>query len=150
MESMDEINLTQLTDYLGYQLRQAQTASFRELSAPFRELNITPGEFSLMTIFKLNPGIRQTDLLRIYQLDKSTMSVAVKRLVGRGLVCQDQKPDDRRFHALSLTLRGRKLLAAATELVDAQERLMEKALAGIDRDLVMEALRRIVDELRQD
>lgn len=149
-ERADAIDLTQLTDYLGYQLRQAQTASFRDLSAPFRDLDVTPGEFSLMTIVKLNPGIRQTDLLHIYKLDKSTMSVAVKRLVGRGLVIQDQLPDDRRFHGLSLTGAGGDVLAAATALVEAQERRMEDALGDIDRDLMMEALRRIVGALRRD
>lgn len=149
-KSTDEIDLTQLTEYLGYQLRQAQTASFRDLSAPFRDLDVTPGEFSLMTIVKLNPGIRQTDLLRIYKLDKSTMSVAVKRLVGRNLVAQDQLPGDRRFHGLSLTDAGREVLGAATALVEAQERRMEEALGDIDREVMMEALRRIVGVLRQD
>ena len=146
----DGIDLTQLTDYLGYQLRQAQTASFRDLSAPFRDLDVTPGEFSLMTIVKLNPDIRQTDLLRIYKLDKSTMSVAVKRLVERGFVTQDQLPDDRRFHGLSLTAAGREVLDAATTLVEAQERRMEDALGDIDRDVFMEALGRIVGVLRRD
>lgn len=149
-EREDDIDLTQLTDYLGYQLRQAQTASFRDLSVPFRDLDVTPGEFSLMTIFKLNPGIRQTDLLRIYKLDKSTMSVAVKRLVRRGLVAQAQLPDDRRFHGLSLTAPGREVLDAATALVETQEQRMEEALGDIDRDMMMEALRRIVAALRQD
>lgn len=149
-EHGNDIDLTQLTDYLGYQLRQAQTASFRDLSAPFRELDVTPGEFSLMTIVKLNPDIRQTDLLRIYKLDKSTMSVAVKRLVGRGFVTQNQLPDDRRFHGLSLTGAGREVLDAATALVDVQERRMEEALDGIDQEVVMEALRRIVGALRRD
>ena len=149
-EREDDIDLAQLTDYLGYQLRQAQTASFRDLSEPFRELDVTPGEFSLMTIVKLNSDIRQTDLLRIYRLDKSTMSVAVKRLVGRGLVTQDQLPGDRRFRGLSLTVAGREVLAAATALVEAQERRMEDALGDIDRDVMMEALRRIVGVLRRD
>lgn len=149
-EREDGFDLTQLTDYLGYQLRQAQTASFRDLSVPLRDLEVTPGEFSLMTIVKLNPGIRQTDLLGIYKLDKSTMSVAVKRLVGRGLVAQDPLPDDRRFHGLSLTGAGREVLGAATALVEAQERRMEEALGDIDREVMMEALRRIVGVLRRD
>lgn len=145
-----DIELTQLTDYLGYQLRQAQTASFRDLSGPFRTLDVTPGEFSLMTIVKLNPDIRQTDLLRIYKLDKSTMSIAVKRLVERGFVTQAQLPDDRRYHGLSLTPAGREVLASATALVDGQERRMKEALGDIDSEIVMEALRRIVGALRRD
>jgi DNA-binding MarR family transcriptional regulator len=74
----------------------------------------------------------------------------VKRLVGRGLVTQDQLPGDRRFHGLSLTEAGREVLAAATALVEAQERRMEDALGDIDREAMMEALRRIVGVLRRD
>ena len=144
------IDLTQLMDYLGYQLRQAQASSFRDLSTPLHDLDVTPGEFSLMTIVKLNTGIRQTDLLRIYRLDKSTMSIAVKRLVRRGLVTRDQLPGDRRFHGLAVTAAGREVLAAATALVEMQEPRMEEALGDIDRDVVMGATRCIVNALIQD
>ena len=80
------VDLSGLTGLLGYQIRQAQTASFRDLQEPLRELGITPGEFSLLTIVRDNPQIRQKDLVDVYGLDKSTLSVAVKRLVNRGLV----------------------------------------------------------------
>jgi DNA-binding MarR family transcriptional regulator len=145
-----EIDFAQLSGLLGYQLRQAQTASFRDLAARFRDLNVTPGEFSLMTIVRDNPQIRQIDLIQIYRLDKSTMSVAVSRLVRRGLVAQQKLPDDRRFHGLSLTSAGEGLLETVTAIVDDQERRMAEALGEEDWETAMEALRRIVAALKPD
>lgn len=144
------VDFAQLTGYLGYQLRQAQTASFRDLAEPFAALKLTPGEFSLLTLVDANPDIRQTDLVRVYGLDKSTLSVAVNRLIQRGLVDRRQLPEDRRFHGLSLTGEGRGLLRTATALVEDQEDRMAAALSPEDRETVMEALGRIVGALRRD
>jgi DNA-binding MarR family transcriptional regulator len=145
-----EIEFARLSELLGYQLRQAQTASFRDLAGPLRDLNVTPGEFSLMTIVQANPQIRQTDLVQIYRLDKSTMSVAVSRLVRRGLLIQQKSPEDRRFHGLRLTQAGEEVLETVTEIVQDQERRMAAAVGDADWHTTMEALRRIVAALKPD
>ena len=146
----EDIDFAQLSGLLGYQLRQAQTASFRDLAGPLRGLNVTPGEFSLMTIVRDNPQIRQIDLIQIYKLDKSTMSVAVSRLVRRGLVVQRKLPEDRRFHGLSLTTAGEEVLKTVTAIVQDQERRMAAALGDQDWQTAMGALRRIVAALKPD
>ncbi len=143
-----EIELAGLSDYFGYQLRQAQTASFRDLALPFRKLGISPGEFSLLTIVQANPEIRQTDLIRIYRLDKSTMSVAVNRLVERGLISRKKLPKDRRFHGLTLTRAGRQLLTTATGVVEEQEKRMASALSSDEWEIAISALRRIAVHLK--
>ncbi|MEC7489549.1 MAG: MarR family transcriptional regulator [Pseudomonadota bacterium] len=143
-----EIELAGLSDYFGYQLRQAQTASFRDLASPFRKLGISPGEFSLLTIVQANPEIRQTDLIRIYRLDKSTMSVAVNRLVERGLISRKKLPKDRRFHGLTLTRAGRQLLTTATGVVEEQEKRMASALSSDEWEIAISALRRIAVHLK--
>ena len=145
-----EIDFTRLSGLLGYQLRQAQTASFRDLAGPLRDLNVTPGEFSLMTIVKANPQIRQIDLVQLYRLDKSTMSVAVGRLVRRGLLIQQKLPDDRRFHGLRLTPAGEEALETVTGIVQEQERRMAAVVGEDDWHTTMEALRRIVAALKPD
>ena len=145
-----KVDLTGLTHLLGYQIRQAQTASFRDLQEPFRNLGITPGEFSLLTIVRDNPQIRQTDLVHVYGLDKSTLSVAAKRLVDRGFVDPRKLPDDRRFHGLSLTRDGEDVLRTVTAIIDDQERRMEEVLSPGERDLLMTALRRIAGTLAPD
>ncbi len=144
------IDLGGLTGLLGYQIRQAQTASFRDLQKRFRELGITPGEFSLLTILRDNPQIRQTDLVDIYGLNKSTLSVAVKRLVDRALVDPCKLVEDRRFHGLSLTPNGELLLVTATKIIDDQEKRMAHVLSPREKEIVIRALRHIAGALTRD
>lgn len=142
------VDLTDLTGFLGYQLRQAQAASFRDLSGPLKELGITPGEFSLLTIINANPGLRQNVLVQVYGLDKSTLSVSVAALVRRGLIEQRRDREDRRRHSLQLTEEGEEALAAATRIVEDQERRILAAVGKEQRDDLMDSLRRIVAALQ--
>ena len=142
------ISFAGLTDLLGYQIRQAQTASFRDLAGPFRKLGITPGEFSLLTIIDANMDIRQLDLVRFYGLDKSTLSVAVNRLSDRGMIRRRRLPQDRRNQGLSLTDAGQDLLQTATRLVNDQEDRMKMVISPQELDVLMGALRRIAATLR--
>lgn len=132
-----------LPDYLGYQLRQAQSAMFRDFGRITAELGVTPGEFSLLTIIEANPGINSVRLSKIYQLDKSTISLSVKRMLKRGLVRRAQDASDRRFSGLWLTQAGRQLLARATKRVEEQEEIMNAALAPGERERLLDMLRRI-------
>jgi DNA-binding MarR family transcriptional regulator len=144
------VDLTGLTELLGYQIRQAQTASFRDLQEPFRKVGITPGEFSLLTIVRDNPQVRQTDLVDVYGLDKSTLSIAVKRLVDRGFVEPKKIPSDRRFHGLSMTADGMSVLGTVTKIIADQEKRMEQVLSAEEREVLMTALRRIAVALAPD
>ena len=134
------VDLNGLTELLGYQIRQAQTASFRDLQEPFRTMGITPGEFSLLTIVRDNPEVRQTDLVDVYGLDKSTLSIAVKRLVDRGLVEPKKLPSDRRFHGLSMTAEGISVLVTVTKIIADQEKRMDQVLSAEEKKILMTAL----------
>ena len=83
----------------------------------------------------------------MYGLDKSTLSVAVKRLVNRGLVAPRKLRDDRGFHGLSLTTDGETVLTAVTAVIADQERRMEAALSSRREKILMTALRRIAGTL---
>ena len=142
-----DVDIGRLAGYLGYQIRQAQTASFRDLAAPLKSLGLTPGEFSLLTIVRANPGLRQADLVQVYGLDKSTLSVAVARLAKRELIRQRRDESDRRRQAFDLTPEGGRVLDKATDIVEDQERRMADALAPGEAERLMDALRRIVAAL---
>ena len=62
----DAVKLAALPSYLGYQIRQAQTAVFRDIEAKMKSIGVTPGEFGLLTIVGANPGINQKTLTKLY------------------------------------------------------------------------------------
>ncbi len=142
-EASRTINFGTLPSYLGYQIRQAQAAVFRDLVASITDLDVTPGEFGLLTMLDENPGISQVDLAAVYKLDKSTLSLAVGRLVKRGLVRRVRSRDDERYYALWLQQPGRGLLQRVRARVEAQERAMDVVLRRGERKLLLDMLQRV-------
>jgi len=140
---LSEVDFGRLPGYIGYQLRQAQSAVFRDLSRTLRETGVTPGEFSLLTMLRVNPGINSITLTRIYQLDKATLSLSIKRMAKRGLISSTPHANDRRYYALELTGEGRVLLQKVTRRIERQERTMDAALKPGERGRLLDLLQRI-------
>lgn len=142
-QELAEVDFGRLPGYIGYQLRQAQAAVFRDLSRTLRETGVTPGEFSLLTMLKGNPGINSITLTRIYQLDKATLSLSINGLAKRGLLSSSRHANDRRYYALELTAEGRALLQSVTRRIERQERTMDAALKRGERECLLDLLNRI-------
>lgn len=137
------VDFGKLPGYLGYQLRQAQSAVFRDLSRTLRDTGVTPGEFSLLALLKANPGINSITLSRVYQLDKATLSLSISRLVKRGLLSSTRHANDRRYYALELTSAGAALLRVVTRHIERQEKSMDAVLGQGEREHLLDLLRRI-------
>lgn len=142
-QTLPGIDFGRLPGYIGYQVRQAQSAVFRDLSRMLRETGVTPGEFSLLTLLRANPGINSITLTRIYQLDKATLSLSIKGLVARGLISSTRHANDRRYYALELTPTGRGLLQGVTRRIERQERTMDAVLKPGERERLLDLLQRI-------
>jgi DNA-binding MarR family transcriptional regulator len=132
-----------LLGYLGYQIRQAQAAIFRDLTAATADIDLTPGEYGLLSMIDANPGISQIDLAAIHRLDKSTLSLAVTRLAKRGLIRRAHCPDDDRANRLFLRQAGIHVLGRMREHIEAQEQAMDTVLRPGERALILDALQRI-------
>lgn len=142
------IDYADLPTYLGYQLRQAQSAVFRDFASIIAKTGVTPGEFSLLTLLANNPDISQVTLAAAYGLNKSTLSLAIKTLADRGLVERSRSSIDKRFFSISLTEEGRRKLEEVTRHVGAQERKMDSVLAPGERLQLLDMLTRITRVLK--
>ena len=139
----EPIQLAQLPTYLGYQIRQAQIAVFRDLSSSMKDIKLSPGEFSLLTLVNHNSGVSQIALANVYDLDKSTLSHAVKGMVKRGLIIKRRSKDDRRYYGLKLSHSGRVLLDKVTNIVENQEKTMDSILSPREKEQLLGNLIRI-------
>ena len=143
MDAQKPVNFGRLPEYLGYQVRQAQAAVFRDFARLMKDVGVTPGEFSLLTMLDANPGINQITLARVYQLDKSTLSYAINGLKKRRLIRRMRDRADKRYYTLWLTDVGREVLTRATERVEEQEREMDAVLRPGERVQLLDQLKRI-------
>jgi len=112
--------------------QRAARALARRFDEALRPLDLTNGQFSLL--MSLNrpkpPGMRPVaDLLA---MDRTTLTAALKPLERRGLIEVKPDPDDGRGRLLSLTRKGRRLLAESAPIWRRCHRQIEKQLPSPD------------------
>ena len=143
-----DIDLNLLPELVGYQLRLAQIAIFRDFSSTLGELDMTPGLFGVLVIIDANSGLTQNALAKATHLDRSTVVTVIDKLEQRGLVERRAAVPDRRAYALVLTAAGSKLLKRLKALVLEHEKRLCKNFSIEERDQLVRLLQRIFPELR--
>ncbi len=139
----NELNYGVLPELLGYHIRLAQVATFRDFELNLKSLELTPTLFGSLVLIEANPGMKQTDLAHAVQLDRSTVVSVVDRLEGRGLVERKRASDDRRSNALFVTASGKKLIKKAIPLVVEHEQKLFEFLDERSRSQFTSVLQRI-------
>lgn len=138
----DELDHGVLPGLLGYQLRLAQLAVFRDFERAAGGLGVSPGRFGLLALVEANPGASQSRLAHAVGLDRSTMVAVLDRLEDRRLVERRAGPD-RRTNGLWLTRAGRALLAKLKRRVTEHEARIAKRLTPRERETLRELLVRL-------
>ena len=129
-----------LPELLGYRLRLAQQALFRDFAASVGALS--PGRVGILLLIEANPGVTQSRLARAVSLERSTMVGVLHALEGRGLV-ERRRGEDRRTNGLWLTAAGRKLLATLKRRIQAHERRIAARLTPEERALLIGLLSKL-------
>lgn len=142
-EARTLIDVGILPQLLGYNLRRAQIALWRDFTRTVGEGEVRPGLFSLMMLVEANPGIAQVDLANQLDIDKATIVSLVDRLEGQGWVRRQRSNEDRRRQGIFLTEPGRLgLRQLRKEMLEHEERFTRLFTPAELRRLI-EMLRRI-------
>lgn len=136
-----------LTELVGYALRRAQVAVFRDFGRAMADLPVplSSGEFGILVLVERNPALSQTALARAIGVDRSTLVPILDRLERNGLVARRPAPRDRRRHALALGRRGARLMAG---YVAAARKHDKRVLRGLSPREAAQLLR-LLDRLRE-
>ena len=137
------ISLGMLTGLLGYHLRRAQIAVFQHFTETMGAVEITPGQFGMLSVINTNRGLSQTQLGHALGIDRSTIVAMIDRLEQRNLVIRAASPTDRRSHALHLSEQGAALLRQLEDMVRAHERHIAKDMNAEDQAQLIRLLDRI-------
>jgi DNA-binding MarR family transcriptional regulator len=143
MQARHPVALTDRPGFLIRRLHQIHLALFAEECAAF---DITPVQFSIMTVVAAQPGLDQTALAQEVGVDRATLANVLARLEGRGLVRRASGRTDRRIKCVSLSASGGRILVAMDEAVSRAHLRTIEALPPIGRAAFMTALRLLVDE----
>lgn len=130
---------------VGYLLIQAAGVFRQRMARALAPLEVTPPQFSVMTMIRAYPGISNADLARLALLTPQTLSVIVANLLRDGAVVRSPHPVHGRVLQLELTMEGHTLLAECRRRVKALERALENGLsaeqAALLRHWLVEAAR---------
>lgn len=147
-EPGSDIDFGHLPDLIGYQLRLAQIAIFKDFAATLGELDITPGLFGVLTIVEANPGLKQTELAKAAHLDRSTVVSVIDNLERRALVERRAAASDRRSNSLHLTADGKILLKKIKRMVAEHEQRIKSNLSDTEQATLIRLMRKILPEHR--
>ncbi len=141
------VNFGPLANWIGFNLRMAQEATFEAFSRRSLEIGESPGRFATLTLIARNPGISQTELSHASGRDKSSVTPVVEDLVRRGLVERKRVNSDRRAYRLNLTAAGRKTLVDLTRCARRHERSLDAIIGRGERKRFLATLKKIAAQI---
>ena len=129
-----------LPGLLGYRLRVAQQAVFRDFATSVGE--VSPGRVGILFLVEANPGVTQSRLARAVHLDRSTMVGVIDALEARALI-ERRRGEDRRTNGLWLTRGGRSLVERLKRRIEAHERRIANRLTAPERTQLIGLLEKL-------
>jgi len=142
------VALGMLPGLIGYQLRMAQIALFRDFAGGPGEHDVTPGLFGVLVVIEANPDLKQSELARATHLDRSTVVTIIDNLERRGLVERRASAHDRRSNAIRLTSAGTTLLRTLKRKVEQHEKRLVQNFSEGERAQFLALLQKVFPEHR--
>ena len=140
-EQTDMARLEARPGFLIRRLHQIHVALFAEECGAF---NITPVQYSIMSVAHMRPGLDQSELTQEVGVDRATLANVLARLEKRGLVRRDRTVHDRRLKQVHLTPDGVTVIVNMTEPARRAHARTIAALTGAERAAFLYGLTRLV------
>jgi DNA-binding MarR family transcriptional regulator len=137
------LDLDILPELLGYNIRRAQIALWRDFLRTVAEGEIRPGMFSAIVLVRANPGISQIELAKELGIDKASMVGLIDRLEDAGWIQRKRSREDRRRHGLTVTTSGQSMYRELKREMIEHERKFVERFSGSERKQLVALLQRL-------
>jgi DNA-binding MarR family transcriptional regulator len=129
-----------LSGLLGYRLRLAQQAVFRDFARSIPEAS--PGRVGILLLIDANAGVTQSRLAHAVGIDRSTLVGVLHSLQALDLV-ERRRGEDRRTNGLWLTRAGRLLVSSLKQRIGVHERRVAARLSPSERAQLLTLLEKL-------
>ena len=146
----ERIDLGHLPDLIGYSIRRAQIAVFRDFQQSFEKFRIRPIQYGVLTVIGANPGLKQSQVCAALGIKRANFVPLLNELERRKLA-KRRSAKDQRANALYLTSQGKQLMQELRRINKAHERKVAADLSGKERlDLIrlLNCIRKALDSRR--
>ncbi len=137
------LSLGRLPELLGFHLRMAHIAVYRDFMLAMSELDLTQKQAATIQLIAANTGVSQVDLANTLGTDRATMMAVVDRLEERGIVTRRRSRADRRRQELLLTKEGQVVLRRLRKIQEDHEKHFTARFSKQELDALFDALDRI-------
>ena len=139
------LDLDCLPTLLGFNIRRAQIALWRDFNRNVAEGYVRPGVFSALLLARANPGIAQIEIANQLGIDKASVVSLVDRMEDAGWVTRRRSTEDRRRQGIFLTAAGVKACRSLKkEMIDHEQKFVGRYTDQELRTLIA-LLRRLHD-----
>jgi DNA-binding MarR family transcriptional regulator len=138
-----KLDLDGLPDLLGFHLRLAHVAMYRDFATALAELDLTQKQCATLQLIGANPAVSQVDLAATLGTDRATMMAMIDRLEQRDFVVRRRSVADRRRQELNLTAEGEAMLERARRAIAEHERHFTSRFTKDELKALVNALSRI-------
>lgn len=133
-----ELEIVESMDKLGELMQRFQTEL---LTGELKEYTLR--QLYYIELIDKNEGISVSEISRILDLKKSTVSIAVNQLIEQDIVSKIQSNNDKRFYFLKLTSKGKEIMKMHKQV---HQNTIKKILTILDQNEV-ENFIKIVDKI---
>jgi DNA-binding MarR family transcriptional regulator len=142
----EQLDLNGLPGLLGFQVRRAQIAMYRDFNATLKPVDLTQKQYAVLALLRANPGASQIAIAGTLGMDRATMMAIVDRLQDRHLLVRERSKTDRRRQELYLTEEGLAQFEDANRLIAKHEGRFLKRFSPQEVRQLMGMLRRIHED----
>jgi DNA-binding MarR family transcriptional regulator len=131
VEEIPETHGHPMAGHLGFLLRRVQLAVFSDFQARTASFNLTPTEYSILSVIDARPGMQQTRLAELVGVKAANCVALITGLEKRRLLDRrdvSKKLVHGRALALRLTPDGKKLLKQINRRVDEHQMYLVQLL----------------------
>lgn len=134
---IDDATLRQL---VGYNLKRLFNLVKSDLAQTLQPFGLRMLTYTALVLIRDNPGLKQSDLARAMDVERSNMVAILDELENLGLIRRDRVPQDRRSYALLVTETGAATCGQAVEAVLAHETMLFAAPFSDKLDALLNSL----------
>lgn len=138
-----DLDLDGLDSVLGLHIGTVNTLFVTRLEKQLDPLNVTPKQVAILWLVNANPGVKQTDLSKFFQIERPTVHQFVRQLMKNGFVINEPSKLDRRAGGLWLTDEGREVLVSSRAAIVEHEDQLTDCLTSREKSELFRILMKL-------
>lgn len=132
-----------LRQFVGYHIKRAYNVVRSDLAKTLEPFGLRITTYSTLILIVENPGIRQSDLADMLDIERPNLVMILDDLEQRHWIRRERVPTDRRAYALVPTPQGKRTCAKAVAADRAHEERVFASLSADQRAHLIRLLNRV-------